>query len=218
MATEYGVQVDDLVLFFGEAQQGGDANDKPTVVNRWLPYQFYTAQSLKASPDSLPAGWEGTVFMEAKTKDNEVYYFANLSRLVSPLLPEDVKPERQASGLPDVTKYSGSPAAGGDLVVVPYDDPQSCYRIPKELYRACPALAEKDIADLDFMAVQEGVLFANVPKVELTGISCFLLNLLSLRSSAVASEFSGLNKAGHARAVSAAPREGRPAGVGRNRP
>jgi hypothetical protein len=198
MATQFGVQVDDLVLFFQDSS-GGITNAQPAIVNKWLPYHIYTSPNLRASLDSVPVGWETIVFMEPKTKTNETYYFANLARLVAPSVPADGKPSRYTTGLPDATKYSPSQPAAGDLVIVPYDDPQSCYRVPQALYRACPTLDDKDIADIDFMAVQEGVLLANIPKVELTGISCYLLNLIGLRSATIGA---GLNKTQHAREVS----------------
>jgi hypothetical protein len=39
------------------------------------------------------------------------------------------------------------------------------------------------VVDLEFMATHEGVLLANVPKLQLTGCTCYLLNLLALRSA-----------------------------------
>jgi hypothetical protein len=45
----------------------------------------------------------------------------------------------------------------------------------------CPPLALS--VDLDYMIIEEGVIFANVPKPELTGITCVLLGLSNLKSS-----------------------------------
>ena len=194
--------MDDLVLFFGDSQATGQ-DGKPSIVSKWLPFNIYTSPELKAAPASVPPGWPDIVYMEAKTPQNEPYYYVNLARLVPPLLPEDIAPSRQVSGFPDVKQFASSTSKKGDLVIVPYDDPGSCYRIPQDLYMKCPSLDEKDIADIDFMAVQEGVLLANIPKVDLTGITCYLLNLLSLRSNVMAS---GLNKASHARDMSVASR------------
>jgi hypothetical protein len=40
----------------------------------------------------------------------------------------------------------------------------------------------EESSDLEFMALTEGVVLANTPKDDPTGVTCFLLNLLALRS------------------------------------
>jgi hypothetical protein len=112
------------------------------------------------------------------------------------LLPPDEAPHaphRARAKQMSPTK-TGNPSviAPGDLIISPFQ-PQSndgskadWYRIPHDVYaNDCPAVAERDIADLQFMADQEGVLVASVPKLELTGCTCYLLSLVSLRSSAI---------------------------------
>src|SRR5258708_6021833 len=135
MGNEYDVQVDDLVLFFQVDQAG-----QKTIVNRWLPYPLYTNPNLKMDSTKVPAAWADCVFSEAKNPGGQVYYMANLSRLVPPLPPQGAPP-RATPGLPTPVPGTGTqPPTNGDLVIVPFDDASSYYRIPQAVYLACPAL------------------------------------------------------------------------------
>lgn len=201
MPDDINVQVDDLVLFF----------DNPTgnvseVTNRLVPYVLYTNPELKADSAQLPNGWDGCIFMEAKAADGSTYYVANLSRLVAPLVvPDAASLNPRDRALPPVQPGTGKiPPSAGDLFIVPYDDAASCYRVPQTLYQACEQLGPTDVADMDFMAVHEGVVLANIPKMALTGFTCYLLNLLSLRSAQLTN-----GKTENARAVAARVRHGR---------
>jgi hypothetical protein len=82
------------------------------------------------------------------------------------------------------------------------DDPAElakvpCYRVPRALYEKCPELDSQLVADLEFMASQEGALLASLPKLELTGCTCLLLSLANLRSATGAA--SAVTKTDHAR-------------------
>jgi len=78
-----------------------------------------------------------------------------------------------------------SPLGAGDLVVFPPENADACFRVPRAVYEdesLCPTLPPHDIPDLEFMATDEGVVIANVPKVTPQGCTCILLSLVSLRS------------------------------------
>jgi hypothetical protein len=83
---------------------------------------------------------------------------------------------------PDAPKIT--PQAS-DIVVVPHDDPDSGYLVPREVYKSSTSLSDQDIPDVVTMAIEEGVVLANLPKLQLDGITCYLLSLISLRSGAL---------------------------------
>jgi hypothetical protein len=72
-----------------------------------------------------------------------------------------------------------------DIVVVPHDSPSAGYIVPRDVYRGCQALTDQDIPDVVTMAIEEGVVVANLPKLQLDGLTCYLLSLISLRSGAL---------------------------------
>jgi hypothetical protein len=109
------------------------------------------------------------------------YYVLNMSLLYpSP----QVQPSGEEPDPPLPTPMPPAAQAGAnDMIVLPYDENNkpSPRLISRDLYMKCPQLPEEDIPDIVFMAVEEGVVVANLPKLELTGITCRLLNLTSLR-------------------------------------
>jgi len=64
-------------------------------------------------------------------------------------------------------------------------NPNAGYILPRDVYRDCLALADQDIPDVVTMAIEEGVVVANLPKLQLDGLTCYLLSLISLRSGAL---------------------------------
>jgi hypothetical protein len=173
------IRIDDLILFF--RQLGADGTE--TIANRLISHETYTADQLRVPDDEIQPAWKDAVVSEPNTGDvGKPYFVANLSRLV---LPDDlsVKPKRADVSLP--TAVAKSPIGAGDLFVFPPENAEACFRVPRTLYeneQVCPALSRDDIPDLEFMATQEGVVLANVPKITPQGCTCILLSLVSLRS------------------------------------
>jgi hypothetical protein len=171
MASQYSVDVEDLVLFFRD--------EKGTLVNRCVPYSVYTDERLRVDLDSVSPGWKGSVLSEQETDGEQSYYTANLSRL-NP--PSASSPKALDVDLPKpIGDYRKTSPGPDDLVIVPHDRPGTGFLVSQNLYRDCPTLPDPDIADMRFMAEQEGVVIANVPKFELTGITCYMLSLSNLR-------------------------------------
>lgn len=173
---DYSIQVDDLILFFKDKNE--------TIVNRLISHQIYTADALRIPKDKIEPSWKYAVVSEPPLKedDKKHYHVANLSKLVMPDEAERKLP-RKPTTIPPGT---GASALGpDDIVVFPPENPDECFRVPREVYEdesICPSLPERDIPDLEFMATEEGVVLANVPKVTPQGCSCVLLSLVGLRS------------------------------------
>ncbi len=174
---EYDISVDDLILFFRRV--GSDGTE--TIVNRLIPHETYTAKELQVPEAQVDAAWKDAVVSEPGVEGHEDqhYYVANLARLIMPDPPAGAR-NKNAVKLPANAGHSA--LASEDLVVFPPEGTQSCFRIPREVYEECVELPASDIPDLEFMASEEGVVLANVPKVTPQGCSCILLNLVSLRS------------------------------------
>jgi len=173
----YTPQVDDLLLFFRD--------DDGSLAKRLIPRQVYANESRRISLDSLAPGFRGSVISE-QGDEAEPYYVANFARLLAPgTSPFKPVPRRQpmndvaAETAPTVTPQAS------DIVVVPHDNPNAGYILPRDVYRDCFALADQDIPDVVTMAIEEGVVVANLPKVQLDGVTCYLLSLISLRSGAL---------------------------------
>jgi hypothetical protein len=172
----YTPQVDDLLLFFRD--------DDGTLAKRLVPHHVYADESRRISLDSLAPGFRGSVISE-QGDETVPYYVANFARLLapgsSPFKPVQRKPAASAvsSAAPKVTPQPS------DIVVVPHDRPEAGYLLPRDVYRDCLALADRDIPDVVTMAIEEGVVVANLPKLQLDGITCYLLSLISLRSGAL---------------------------------
>jgi len=173
----YTPQVDDLLLFFRD--------DDGSLAKRLVPHHVYADESRRISLDSLAPGFRGSVISE-HGDEQEPYYVANFARLLAPgTSPFKPAPRHQpkndvlAETAPKVTPQAS------DIVVVPHDNPNAGYILPRDVYRDCFALADHDIPDVVTMAIEEGVVVANLPKVQLDGITCYLLSLISLRSGAL---------------------------------
>jgi hypothetical protein len=172
----YTPQVDDLLLFFRD--------DDGSLAKRLIPHHIYADESRRISLDSLDPGWKGSVISEQGDTE-QPYYVANFSRLLTPgTSPFRPRARRKVAdtGRAEAPKVTPQPS---DIVVVPHDEPDSGYLVSRDVYRSTTALTDEDIPDVVTMAIEEGVVLANLPKLQLDGATCYLLSLISLRSGAL---------------------------------
>jgi hypothetical protein len=174
-------QVDDLALFF--------TNDSGHADAVWITREDYTQGKNRVDP--VPSEWKNGVFLENTSSKESVYYVLNLARLLPPGVAPQPK-SAQAGSAVAARSRAGTRAASAqpgdkDLVVIPFDQPDAAYVVPRSLYQNCPPL-DKDspqASDLVFMVFNQGILLANLPKpTNNNGWTCNLLSLLSLRSAA----------------------------------
>jgi len=162
--------IDDIALFFAKGGQTASC-----LISR----RVYTDPANKLPATSVPTYWkQGSLLEEPVAGQAKPYFVVNLARLddpgVSPL-PLPAPPD-------DGTRAAPGPE---DLVVIPWNDDNNAYVVPKATYEdptKCPPLDPAIDADLIFLGLNEGVVLANVPKADLVGATCFVLNLLALRS------------------------------------
>jgi hypothetical protein len=173
----YTPQVDDLLLFFRD--------DDGALAKRLIPHHVYADESRRISLASLSPGFRGSVISE-QGDETDPYYVANFARLLAPGT-SPFKPARRSapSAEPAADTAPKVTPQASDIVVVPHDNPNAGYILPRDVYRDCLALADHDIPDVVTMAIEEGVVVANLPKLQLDGITCYLLSLISLRSGAL---------------------------------
>jgi hypothetical protein len=173
----YTPQVDDLLLFFRD--------DDGSLAKRLVPRQVYADESRRISLDALAPGFRSSVISE-QGDDAQPYYVANFARLLapgtSPFRPAPRRAPRADVAVDTAPKVTPKP---NDIVVVPHDTPNAGYILPRDVYKDCFALADQDIPDVVTMAIEEGVVVANLPKLQLDGYTCYLLSLISLRSGAL---------------------------------
>jgi hypothetical protein len=201
--ADYEPTVRDLALYFRD--------DTNQVRSCWVSEAVYTQTAIPMDPI-----WQNADLYEPPTEDGEVCYVVNLSRLLGPgkgpvpgpgpgpgPSPARTKPKvkAQAKVKPQArvrakakgkaaTQAASAGAGAKDLVVIPSDAPGAAYVVPRAVYTdplQCPSIGlHPDSADLDFMALNEGVVLANLPKASSpSGWTCYLLSLLSLKSGAV---------------------------------
>lgn len=185
-------RVDDIALFFSEHEKTN---------KRWLPHSVYADPDFKLG--SMQEYWRDAVFLKQASAGpgSDSFYVANLSNLGDPGMPPQPSNEAKTTlrtrgsedtkDSPSQDRWKRSPEPvtpkAGDLVVIPWSDPDNAYLVPKERYldeTQCPPISDTSGADLRFMAITEGVVLANLPKTDPQGMTCYLLNLLSLRSNA----------------------------------
>jgi hypothetical protein len=168
--TDYTPNVTDLALYFSD--------DNGDLAGRWVPSAVYTTTSLEAQP-----AWGRADLMEQPV-DGGVFYVVNLTKLLGPGSPINAKP-KPAPAPP-------TPAAK-DLVVVAPDSTGKtagiAYLVPRAVYtntNQCPPIAGDAAATIIGMATNQGVILANIPKASnISGWTCYLLSLVSLRSGAL---------------------------------
>lgn len=199
-AASYSPQVNDLALFFDSSEGGTSAV--------WISHSVYTDKSRRI--DSPPLEWTDAIFLEKRASDGSAFYVLNLAKLLPPgvapqaettgAAPAGPQPEavQGTAGAPPSPGPTAAPAKGPtaapatpgseDLVVIPFDEPQTAYLVSRTTYESCPELDQtsSQSSDLVFMVFNQGVALANLPKpTDNTGWTCTLLSLLSLRSAAV---------------------------------
>jgi hypothetical protein len=174
MGSEFDAQVDDLALFFRD--------DDGTLGKRWVPHSVYADDQLKLDASRLPSGWKDKLVSEQAVGDG-VYYIVNLARLLDP----GSSPSRiECVPSESLSDYANSAPGTGDLVIVPWDKADDPHLVPRALYRSCPPIEQQGSSDLIYMALNEGVVLANMPKpADLKGFVCYLLSLVALRSGAL---------------------------------
>jgi hypothetical protein len=169
--AELDLRVDDLVLFYM-----GDTGVPKTCA---LTNELLNDPAVSVGVQDL---WQSAVLLDRKLDDGSGnYYVANLSLLLPPNQPGTALPSRDVDPAPPAP---GLVRTAGDLVVIPFSpkDPTKAAVIPRSYYSQLPEIDHDMIPDLVYMATDEGVTVANLPKFDLPGISCGLLNLTSLRS------------------------------------
>jgi hypothetical protein len=165
-------RIADIALFFSD-DQGQERRC-------WITEKMYTDD--KYLLGDTPAEWFGTVVNQV---GKDPYYVTNLSNLDPPGDPPgDSETHAAAKPAPAKKPAKSAPTKPGDLVVIPFSDPDHAYRIPKSVYEKLPQIDDITGADLRFMANTQGVVLANIPKVDLAGMTCYLLNLRALRKPA----------------------------------
>ena len=171
----YTPQVDDLLLFFRD--------DDGTLAKRLVPHRVYADESRRISLDSLTPGWSGSVISEQGDSE-QPYYVANFSLLLAPGTSAFKPTARRRAPTARAEAPRVTPKEN-DIVVIPHDDPEAGYLVSREVYKECTVLADQDIPDVVNMAIEEGVVVANMPKIQLDGTFCYLLSLIGLRSGAL---------------------------------
>lgn len=164
-------RVDDIALFFLEGGQK---------IKCWVSHHVYTDPKFKLK---VSDAWKGAIFLKEPGDAESPYYVTNLSNLNAPGTTEAMAATRRAAPDPYEHKTGSVRAEAGDLIVIPWEDPNAAYLVPKARYqdeKQCPRITDSSGADLQFMALTEGVVIANVPKTDPQGMTCYLLNLLAL--------------------------------------
>lgn len=173
--------IKDIALFFlknGEKKQC------------WVSQDIYTKEQIKKDP-----AWEDAVFTNPRMEGGS-FYVLNLANLNDPDDQSAAKVTEKAQKAEGAAPAAAAPPATGDLVVISRERPESAFVVRKGVYEdpsKCPELQETISADLLFMVENEGVVLANVPKTDLAGMSCQLLNLRAVRVKAQASKKESTN-------------------------
>ena len=188
--ADYSPNVNDLALYF--------ANDQGTISSCWISYDVYKATKLQPASDS----WKMADLLESTVPgtDSDVFYVVNLSRLLGPgeptpvnnILPSPAGEAAAAQGASATTAAAVPQPVASDLVIIPYDDPDNAYLVPRTVYtdpNTCHPLDDNpSSAKIIVAAMNMGVVLANIPKATpATGWGCYLLSLISLNSGAVKS-------------------------------
>jgi hypothetical protein len=193
--SEFNAEVDDLALFF---YKNGDKEPGPDdLMSVWLSYATYTDPKYAMTDGSLKAYWAKSLLTKEDTKPlppeeapkgvraGAPYHVVNLFQL----LPAGSSVE----GLSEKPRGTALTPGPGDLVVVPQPRPKAnlatAYCVPYSALLNCPSLEGPQTSDLRYMAIDEGVVVANIPKLELCGMSCIILGLVNVRGSAQLSKF-----------------------------
>jgi len=152
------------------------ADDQGELSRHWLPSEVYQRETIAFNP-----AWKNADLFEEPVNDG-VAYVANLSRLIGP--GEDP--------VPPVPPHPAIKALGAkDLVIIPFGRPDTAYLVHRNVYsdpNICPPIKEdEDTGGIDLMALNQGVVLANLPTANGSGAgwTCYLLSLISLKSGAL---------------------------------
>jgi hypothetical protein len=165
-------RLEDIALFF-------NLNGQPK--KRWVSKEVYTDPTRQLQ--KLDPTWQMAVLAEGG-KPTGPFYVTNLSKLLKP----GVSPDPSAAKRVPLKGPVAQGPAQGDLVVIPYATPNVAYLVKQSDYLdtdICPDISEIEGADLKFLALTQGAVLANIPKEDLDGMTCYLLNLLGLNSGAI---------------------------------
>jgi len=163
-------RIDDIALFFSD--EGGKKQQC------WVSHEVY------ADPNFFLGPVDATLQDAVVLVDKAGVYKTNLANLKPPGEITDGVRSLAAKTTKKSAKKTTKKPVPGDLIVVPFSDPDNAYLVPKSRYTdegQCPPISALNGADLSFMAITEGVVLANLPKIDLAGMTCYLLNLLALR-------------------------------------
>jgi hypothetical protein len=178
--NDFQAQVDDLALFFRD--------DDGSLGMRWLTHSVYTEPQLEMDSTKLPEGWEGSLVREVSLKEGGSYHIVNLSCLLAPGTRSASRAHSPLEAKRIAESVKQTPT-NGDIVVIPFDQPNmpvTPHLIPHDLLRHLPPIERSTSSDLVFMALDEGVVLANLPKIgDLRGYTCYVLSLVALRSGAL---------------------------------
>lgn len=172
------IELDAIALFFAVGNQ---------TKKSFIPRSVYADPNHKLPASAVQDYWKkSTLLEEGRDKNDKTkkpYFVVNLPLLEDP----GVTPEggSDTEGAPAAPRSTLPAPQAGDLVVIPWNDEDNAFLVPKAVYQdptKCPPLSDADNSDLIFMALSEGVVLANVPKEDPTGATCFVLNLLALKS------------------------------------
>jgi len=170
---DFNPTVFDLALYF--------STDQGDISPCWVPQSVYTAVPCKLDPV-----WTHADLFEPELEGGASFYVANLARLQPP-----GQSPLSASAKPAALPHANSAEPGPkDLVIIPYGTPNSAFVVKRAVYtdpKHCPKIEENPKSiDIDIMALNQGVVLANMPKASApAGWTCYLLSLISLKSGAV---------------------------------
>jgi|GEM_PF-2667966 hypothetical protein len=176
----FNAEVDSLAVFFFESASG--SNSQANLVAKWVSYETYTTPEF-AIP-IIEKYWNQSVVHRGDGAPP--YHVVNLSLLLpAGFQPTDSTPHAGKAAKPPEPPVARHPAPG-DLTVIPQPRPGGTLRgpafsVPYDKLLACPDITGPSASDLKYMVLDEGVVLANIPKLELVGMSCMVLGLVNLR-------------------------------------
>jgi hypothetical protein len=165
-------RIEDIALFF---------SDKGKERRCWVSHSVYTAESRFYGP--VDEAMQAAIVSQNSLAGGP-YYVTNLANLDAPGEGPNDQAGSNAQGAARPASAQRKEIKVGDIIVIPFSEPKNAYLVPKTDYMdnaICPEILETTGADLRFMANTEGVVLANIPKTDLAGMTCYLLNLRALR-------------------------------------
>ena len=174
-------RIDDIAVFFQENDQA---------VGAWLRNDEYTKPEYEVDPSKLPSWFDNAVFgeqpIDESNKAEGAYFVVNLRKLLDP----GTSIQGTSGNEKMLRNVEKSKPSSGALLIIPWNKEHvaKAYLVPQTTYTdpaKCQRLGGAGDADMKFMALAEGVILANIPKADLAGMTCYILNLCGLRSQAL---------------------------------